>query len=126
MPLPTFIIAGERRCGTTSLYHAMTAHPDVWLHPRRELGYFVEEELREWRGRELDSLPEGEWERTHSADGYAACFDEAGDADLIVVGTHGRTSLTHMLIGSVAEKIVRKAPCPVLSVKHPDHQFEIP
>ena len=48
------------------------------------------------------------------------------DADLIVVGTHGRTSLTHMLIGSVAEKIVRKAPCPVLSVKHPDHQFEIP
>jgi len=79
MPLPTFIIAGERRCGTTSLYHAMSAHEDVWLHPRRELGYFVEEELREWRGRELDSLPEGAWERTHSADGYAAAFDEAGD-----------------------------------------------
>ena len=48
------------------------------------------------------------------------------DADLIVVGTHGRTGLTHMLIGSVAEKIVRKAPCPVLSVKHPDHHFEMP
>ncbi|KPK66274.1 MAG: hypothetical protein AMK73_00495 [Planctomycetes bacterium SM23_32] len=48
------------------------------------------------------------------------------DADLIVVGTHGRTGLRHMIIGSVAEKVVRKAPCPVLSVKHPDHKFEMP
>jgi len=47
-------------------------------------------------------------------------------ADLVVVGTHGRTGLSHMIIGSVAEKVVRKAPCPVLSVKHPDHQFEMP
>ena len=37
--------------------------------------------------------------------------------DLIVIGTHGRTGLAHMLIGSVAEKIVRKAPCPVLTIK---------
>jgi nucleotide-binding universal stress UspA family protein len=48
------------------------------------------------------------------------------EADLIIVGTHGRTGLRHMLIGSVAEKIVRKAPCPVLSVKHPHHRFEMP
>ncbi len=39
------------------------------------------------------------------------------DIDLIVIGTHGRTGLAHMIIGSVAEKVVRKAPCPVLSVK---------
>jgi universal stress protein A len=37
-------------------------------------------------------------------------------ADLIVMGTHGRTGLTHLLIGSVTEKVVRKAPCPVLTV----------
>ena len=37
--------------------------------------------------------------------------------DLIVIGTHGRTGLAHMLIGSVAAKIVRKAPCPVLTIK---------
>jgi nucleotide-binding universal stress UspA family protein len=37
--------------------------------------------------------------------------------DLIVVGTHGRTGVQHMLIGSVAEKVVRKSPCPVLTVR---------
>ncbi len=38
--------------------------------------------------------------------------------DLIVMGTHGRTGLPHMIIGSVAENVVRKAPCPVLTVRH--------
>ncbi len=47
-------------------------------------------------------------------------------ADLIVMGTHGRTGIAHALIGSVAEKVVRKAPCPVLTVKHPEHDFVMP
>lgn len=42
-------------------------------------------------------------------------------ADLIVISTHGRTGLSHMLIGSVTEKVVRNAPCPVLSIR-PEHQ----
>lgn len=46
------------------------------------------------------------------------------DVDLIVMGTHGRSGLQQMLIGSVAEKVVRKAPCPVMTVKHPDFKFE--
>lgn len=41
----------------------------------------------------------------------------AGDYDLIVLGTHGRTGLTRALMGSVAERVVRHAPCPVLSVR---------
>jgi len=53
------------------------------------------------------------------------CAQEIG-ADLIVCGTHGRTGLKHVLFGSVAEKIVRKAPCPVLSVRHPEHRVEVP
>ncbi len=43
------------------------------------------------------------------------------DADLIIMGTHGRRGLRRMLLGSVAETVVRTAPCPVLAVptKHP-------
>ena len=43
---------------------------------------------------------------------------EEQGADLIVMGTHGRTGLPHALLGSVAEKVVRLAPCPVLTVRH--------
>jgi nucleotide-binding universal stress UspA family protein len=46
--------------------------------------------------------------------------------DLIVLGTHGRTGLSHALMGSVAEKVVRKAPCPVLTIRHPEHDFIMP
>ena len=37
--------------------------------------------------------------------------------DLVVMGTHGRTGLSQLLMGSVAEKVVRQAPCPVLTVR---------
>jgi nucleotide-binding universal stress UspA family protein len=40
--------------------------------------------------------------------------------DLIVMATHGHTGLSHALLGSTAEKVVRKAPCPVLTLKPPD------
>lgn len=46
--------------------------------------------------------------------------------DLIVLATHGRSGLKHALIGSVAEKVVQMAPCPVLAVKHPEHEFVMP
>ena len=46
--------------------------------------------------------------------------------DLIVMGTHGPGAVKHMLLGSVAEKVVRKAPCPVLTVRHPGYEFIMP
>lgn len=46
--------------------------------------------------------------------------------DLVVIGTHGRSGISRMLIGSVAEKVVRLAPCPVLTVHHPEHEFVLP
>jgi nucleotide-binding universal stress UspA family protein len=48
------------------------------------------------------------------------------DADLIVIGTHGRTGIDHMLFGSTAEKVVRKAPCPVLTVRIAGKEFKMP
>ncbi len=48
------------------------------------------------------------------------------ELDLIIVGTHGRGMLGHLLMGSVAEKVVRMAPCPVLTVRHPQHDFVLP
>ncbi|MBU1240997.1 universal stress protein [Myxococcota bacterium] len=47
-------------------------------------------------------------------------------ADLLVLGTHGTKSLAHVLMGDVSEKVVRKAPCPVLTIKHPEHEFIMP
>ena len=46
--------------------------------------------------------------------------------DLIVMGTHGRTGLAHVLMGSVAERVVQKAGCPVLTIRHPDRKFKHP
>lgn len=45
------------------------------------------------------------------------------DIDLIVIGTHGLTGISHLLIGSVAEKLVRLATCPVFTVHKEGHQF---
>lgn len=53
-------------------------------------------------------------------------FAQENNIDLIIMGTHGHTGLVHVLLGSVAEKVVRKAPCPVLTVRHPEHEFVHP
>ena len=45
-------------------------------------------------------------------------------ADMIVMGTHGRTGLSHVLLGSVAEKVLRLAPCPVMIIRGKDYKFE--
>jgi len=46
--------------------------------------------------------------------------------DFFVLGTHGRGAVAHLLIGSVAERVVRTAPCPVLTVRRPEHEFILP
>ena len=46
--------------------------------------------------------------------------------DLIIVGTHGRGGLANFFLGSVAQHVVRVAPCPVLTVRHPEREFVLP
>jgi nucleotide-binding universal stress UspA family protein len=53
-------------------------------------------------------------------------FAKEANIDLIVMGTHGHSGLAHVLLGSVTEKVVRKAPCPVLTIRHPEHEFVHP
>jgi len=58
----------------------------------------------------------------------AAIIQYAKDAkvDLILIGTHGRGAASRLLMGSVAERVVRSAPCPVLAVRRPEHEFVVP
>lgn len=48
------------------------------------------------------------------------------EADLIVMATHGWGGVKHLLLGSTAERVVRKAPCPVLTVRSPEREFVLP
>jgi nucleotide-binding universal stress UspA family protein len=90
--------------------------PDFWANVKAEaeetLGGYAED-LRK-RGLEVESVV---------AEGYAATAIvdeiERQNADLIVIGTHGLSGLKHLLLGSIAERVVQKAPCPVLTVKTP-------
>ena len=59
----------------------------------------------------------------------AACivdYARENKINLIIVGTHGRGAMAHLLVGSVAERVVRTAPCPVLTVRQHEHDFVVP
>lgn len=83
-------------------------------------------ELRKQSEEQLSKLPGPEWAeklRVHRTTSVGAPVEEITkyakehQIDLIVQGTHGRRGIKHMLLGSVAENIVRYAPCPVLTVR---------
>jgi len=52
-------------------------------------------------------------------------YAEEKGVDLVVLATHGRGAVAHLLMGSVAERVVRTAACPVLTVRHPEHEFVV-
>jgi nucleotide-binding universal stress UspA family protein len=72
----------------------------------------------------VEALPDGVATDRVVAKGipHEAILDhaESADVDAIVMGTHGRTGLDHYLIGSVAERVVRQSPVPVLTVRIPE------
>lgn len=86
----------------------------------RGLADLAREQLEEFGGREIgEKVP---WTPDVAVGpAYLAITDAAKrhGADLIVVATHGRTGVLHLLLGSVAERVVRTATCPVLTVRVP-------
>lgn len=103
-----------------------TVFPDVILpmspEIQRDLERSVELILEEWCNRARAAGVAADTRTVFGATANEICAAaEELDADLIVIGTHGRSGLSHALLGSVAEKVVRKAPCPVLTVRPQMH-----
>jgi nucleotide-binding universal stress UspA family protein len=92
----------------------------------------IEEGMEEAAQREIERLLPDEDRRLgaravlRTLQSPAACITQYArdeNIDLIVIGTHGRGAVAHLVMGSVAERVVRTAPCPVLTVRHPEHEF---
>ena len=79
MPLPSLVIAGERRCGTTSLANSLSAHPEIFMHSKRDSGYFVDVHIRK-------GGPQIDWDATHSIPDYERFFSDATGTNKVVVG----------------------------------------
>ena len=72
---------------------------------------------------ELDALNVKKYVVEGKPHAHIVDFAEERNADLIVIATRGLGAIDHFLLGSTAEKVVRRAPCPVLSVKQREHEF---
>jgi len=95
----------------------------------------MEDDLKQATQEKLSTLPNPKWAQQLSVSrtltmGTAFVeivrYAREHDFDLIVLGTHGRGAIAHMLLGSTAEKVVRKSPCPVLTVRPEGHEFVLP
>ncbi len=118
--------------------HLLHVVPDPLTQPWAVEGFSapLADNLTAWqtdaRERLTRLVPAGDLHRVTVAVTVASPFleivryAEENRADLIVMGTHGRGGVTHMLLGSIAEKVIRRAPCPVLTVRHPQREFVEP
>ena len=77
---PAFVIAGERRCGTTFLAALLRRHPEIFLHPKSDKAWFVDDAVRRPDG---SAAP---WEETHRIEDYLGWFERAGATPAHTVG----------------------------------------
>jgi len=103
------VLAGGRVGGSAPM-----AQPEI---VRRDQTAEAQTQLRDLIANAFQGPWDVEVALGHPADTIVRIAQERA-VDLIVMSTHGRTGLQHVLLGSVAEKVVRLAPCPVLTVKH--------
>ncbi|HVU05256.1 MAG TPA: universal stress protein [Polyangiaceae bacterium] len=125
------VYVGKHFGATVHLLHGwIVAHhvrPDlsVWMeaHGQQPINEVIAQAAREETRQFVESLDEGARKllTVHVLEGEPASlitdFAKQNHVDLIVMGTHGRTGLLHLALGSVAEKVVRLAECPVLTVR---------
>jgi nucleotide-binding universal stress UspA family protein len=131
------VMLAKRFDGRVVFFHAPDAYPSYTVAYAHELGISVpipppmpEEIEPEWEAF-LSGLPleKVDWEKsTGEGQAATAIVRQAAkiQADMIVMGTHGRSGLPHMLLGSVAEKVVRTASCSVLTIRPEAFRFELP
>jgi universal stress protein A len=100
----------------------VTAASDVYLPPPQE---FLDELEQDARTQLNGLVAERDWGRLKVESVVKVGnpqieiveYAVAAQVDLIVMGTHGRTGVAHLVLGSVAERVVRTAPCPVLTLR---------
>lgn len=119
--------------------HVLHVVEDVMLRYTPEVGVIgtdLQKDLDALARRQLDALVRDDDRRElgavavirrgiNSADAIVA-YAKENPIDLIVTGTHGRGTVQHLLMGSVAERVVRIAPCPVLTVHAHERDFIVP
>lgn len=124
----------ERMGSRLHLLHVLTdvmpVGPDPMLSPILPPEYFRETEAASREA--LYNLVQPDWGKPAGVE-TSVRWGSAVDVivehaatqkvDLIVIATHGRTGLSHVLLGSVAERILREAPCPVLTVRNPGKSY---
>jgi nucleotide-binding universal stress UspA family protein len=119
--------------------HVLHVTEDVLMRYSPEVAFAVPElqkDLEQAARRELDALITADDLRTlrvvpaiETATNVAAgitSYAQAQQIDLIIVGTHGRGAVKQLIMGSVAERVVRTAPCPVLAVRAHEREFIAP
>jgi nucleotide-binding universal stress UspA family protein len=123
--------------GRIFFFHALEL-PSAYAFAGPEMGgtaavpLLTPEDLKEeWEAflADLPGLKNVSWNQA-TVEGHAVTTivqaAEEHQADLIIMGTNGRSGLAHVLLGSVAEGVVRTAPCPVLTIRPDAFQFELP
>jgi nucleotide-binding universal stress UspA family protein len=121
-------LLAERLGAELHLLHVLSdivpAGPDPMLTPVLPPEFYVE--TRQQSEQALGKVLEPDWGRPAAVKTCVTWGEPVEEIvtyasehpiDLIVVATHGRTGLSHVLLGSVAERIVREAPCPVLTIR---------
>jgi nucleotide-binding universal stress UspA family protein len=110
-----------------TVYPYFPSHGMVTADFDRSVRCDAEERLQE---AVRDRAPNGLKAETAVSEGVVSdailSFGETHKVDLIVMGTHGRRGLDHLMMGSVTERVLRRSNCPVLAVRRPAHDFVDP